>query len=58
MAHSSLTLEGSLKASCNYLFLSFTLSLFHSFSIEHTTLFLWAPRSTDWANLPVDTNVL
>ena len=40
------------------LFYSFILSLFYSFSIEHTTLPLVAPRSTDWASRPLDTNVL
>ena len=25
--------------------------------LEHTTLRLLAPRSTDWANWPLDTNV-
>ena len=37
---------------------SFTLSLFHSFSIEPMTLQLLAPRSTDWANGPLDARVL
>ena len=26
-------------------------------SLEHRILPLWAPRSTDWANGPFDTNV-
>ena len=30
----------------------------YSFSIEHLTLPLVAPRSTNWANWPLDTNVL
>ena len=37
-------------------FKSFTLLLFYSFSIEHRTLPLLAPRSTDWANWLLDTN--
>ena len=36
---------------------TFTLSLFYSFSVEHRTLPLLAPRSTNWANGPLDTNV-
>ena len=40
------------------LFYSFTLLLFYSFSIEHRTLPLLAPRSTNWANWSLDTIVL
>ena len=36
----------------------FTLLPFYSFSIEHMTLLLLAPRSTNWANWLLDTNLL